>query len=125
MILNTNSVLGYTLLTTMARVRPLRPRSVRWAREQAAIEQWLAQALDAAHTDADLATEIIECQRVLKGYGSTYEHGHDSFSTLMDAARRLLGQPDAAARLADLRDAALADEDGATLRAKTAELQPA
>ena len=32
----------------MARVRPLRPRSVRFVREQAAIEQWTALALDAA-----------------------------------------------------------------------------
>ncbi len=124
MILNTNSVVGYTLLTTMARVRPLRPRSVRFVREQAAIEQWIALALDAARTDADLATEIIECQRVLKGYGSTYEHGTESFTTLMDAARRLIGKPDAAARLARLRDAALADEDGAMLQAKYADEVP-
>jgi indolepyruvate ferredoxin oxidoreductase beta subunit len=125
MILNTSSVAGYTLLTAMARVRPLRPRSVRYAREQAAIEQWLAQALEAARAgDADLACEIVDCQRVLKGYGSTYEHGSESFAALMTAARSLLGSPDAAARLADLRAAALADENGAALRAKLAEPQP-
>jgi indolepyruvate ferredoxin oxidoreductase beta subunit len=125
MILNTNSVVGYTLLTTMALVRPLRPRSVRFVREQAAIEGWIAQALEAAGTDPDLATEIIECQRVLKGYGSTWEHGNESFAVLMDAARRLLGTPGAAVRLADLREAALADEDGALLQAKAGALQPA
>jgi indolepyruvate ferredoxin oxidoreductase beta subunit len=42
----------------------------------------------------------------------------------MTAARSLLGSPDAAARLADLRAAALADENGAALRAKLAEPQP-
>ena len=36
MIVNTNSVLGYGLLTTMARARPLRPRSLRFGREQEA-----------------------------------------------------------------------------------------
>jgi indolepyruvate ferredoxin oxidoreductase beta subunit len=124
MILNTNSVVGYTLLTTMALVRPLRPRSVRFVREQAAIEGWIALALDAARADTDLATEIIECQSVLKGYGSTYEHGTESFTTLMNAARRLIGQPDAATRLAKLRDAALADEDGTMLQAKYADEVP-
>ncbi|ADB50573.1 indolepyruvate oxidoreductase subunit beta family protein [Conexibacter woesei] len=118
MILNTSSVVGYTLLTTMARARPLRPRSVRFVREQAAIERWLALALDVARTDAALACEIVECQRVLKGYGSTYAHGGESFATLMDAADALVGAEAAATRMADLRDAALADEDGAALRTK-------
>ncbi|HEU4974960.1 MAG TPA: indolepyruvate oxidoreductase subunit beta family protein [Baekduia sp.] len=125
MILNTSSVLGYTLLSTMARVRPLRPRSLRFGREQAAIEAWLGQALDAAATDGELAREIVECQRVLKGYGSTYEHGSESFHKLMSAARSLTGAPDAAPRLADLRSAALADEDGAALDARLVALSAA
>jgi indolepyruvate ferredoxin oxidoreductase beta subunit len=120
MILNTTSVAGYTLLTAMARVRPLRPRTLRFGREQAAIEQWTAQALRAARTDPELAREIVECQRVLKGYGATYEHGSESFAKLMKAAAELEGSPGAAARLAELRSAALADEDGAALDAKLA-----
>jgi indolepyruvate ferredoxin oxidoreductase, beta subunit len=118
MILNTTSVVGYTALTTMARVRPLRPRSLRFAREQAAIERWMEQALAAAPAEAALACEIVQCQRVLKGYGATYAHGSDSFRKLMEAAASLVGTPDAAARLADLRSAAMADEDGAALDAK-------
>lgn len=120
MILNTSSVLGYTLLSTMARARPLRPRSLRFGREQAAIEQWIEQALEAANVDADLAREIVECQRVLKGYGSTYSHGSESFAKLMSAARTLVGTSDAAQRLAKLRTAALADEDGIALDAELA-----
>lgn len=125
MVLNTASVTGYTLLTTMARVRPLRPRSLRFGREQKAIEQWIAQALDAAARDPALACEIVECQRVLKGYGATYEHGGERFALLMEAAGSLAGTDGAAARLAELREAALADEDGATLRTRLAELQTA
>ena len=117
MILNTTSVAGYTLLTTMARVRPLRPRSLRFGREQKAIDAWIEQALSVAD-DADLAREIVECQRVLKGYGATYEHGSESFARLMDAARSLAGSADAAGRLAELREAALADEHGTALDAK-------
>jgi indolepyruvate ferredoxin oxidoreductase beta subunit len=123
MILNTSSVTGYTMLSTMARLRPLRPRSLRFVREQAAIEAWIEQALATAATDPDLAREIIECQRVLKGYGATYEHGNDSFEKLMTAARALVGTPDAARRLADLRSAAVADEDGARLRTKLATVE--
>ncbi|MGW1681882.1 indolepyruvate oxidoreductase subunit beta family protein [Saccharopolyspora sp. NPDC002376] len=114
MILNTTSIIGYTILSTMARMRPLRPRSLRFAHEQAAIEEWTAFAVDVAATA--LATEIVICQQVLKGYGATYAHGNDSFALLMTAARALRGRPDAAAVLARLRAAALADEDGATLR---------
>jgi indolepyruvate ferredoxin oxidoreductase, beta subunit len=119
MILNTTSVAGYTLLTTMARARPLRPRSLRFGREQAAIDAWIEQALAVAD-DADLAREIVECQRVLKGYGATYAHGSESFQKLMVAGRSLAGSGDAAARLAGLRSAALDDENGAALDAKLA-----
>lgn len=125
MILNTASIGGYTLLSTMARARPLRPRSLRFGHEQAAIERWIAQALDTAAHDPGLACEIVECQRVLKGYGATYEHGGESFTLLMDAARSLVGTDGAAERLSDLRAAALADEDGATLRTRLAELHAA
>jgi indolepyruvate ferredoxin oxidoreductase beta subunit len=120
MILNTTSVAGYTLLTTMARVRPLRPRSLRFGREQKAIDAWTEQALSVAAHDADLAREIVECQRVLKGYGATYEHGSESFAKLMDAALSMAGSADAAERLAELREAALADEQGTALEAKLA-----
>jgi indolepyruvate ferredoxin oxidoreductase beta subunit len=121
MILNTTSVGGYLLLTTMARVRPMRPRSLRFGREQKAIERWLGESLDVAATDAELAREMIECQEVLKGYGSTWEHGSESFASLMDAARSLRGTPGAAERLVALRDAALADEDGTHLERQMAQ----
>jgi indolepyruvate ferredoxin oxidoreductase, beta subunit len=117
MILNTTSVVGYTLLTAMARCRPLRPRSLRFGREQAAIEQWIEQALAVAQ-DPEFAREIVVCQGVLKGYGTTWAHGSESFEKLMAAARGMIGSPDAAERLAELRSAALADENGAELDAR-------
>ncbi len=123
MILNTSSVYGYTLLTVMARLRPLRPRSLRFVREQAAIDQWLERAYGAAGADSELAREIIECQAVLKGYGATYAHGSESFEKLMAAAGSLEGSGGAAARLAELRAAALADEDGVELQARLERLE--
>jgi indolepyruvate ferredoxin oxidoreductase beta subunit len=120
MVLNTSSVGGYTLLNIMARVRPLRPRSVRFVREQEEIERWISRALAVAPTDLDLAIEIVKLQHVLKGYGSTYEHGSESFALLMQAAEDLAGTEGAATRLAELHEAALADEDGAKLKAELA-----
>jgi indolepyruvate ferredoxin oxidoreductase beta subunit len=116
MILNTTSVVGYTLLSVMARMRPLRPRSLRFGLVQQEIEAWIDQALNSAE-DPALAREIVACQQVLKGYGSTHAHGHESFTKLMDAARSLRGAPNAAEQLAELRSAALEDEDGAALAA--------
>ena len=116
MIVNTTSVTGFTALWAMARMRPVRPRSLRFGREQVAIDAWLDLAVETASFDYELACEIIECQQVLKGYGQTYEHGSESFGILMDAARSVAGGGDAAGRLARLRSAALEDEDGTALR---------
>ncbi|AJR18495.1 indolepyruvate oxidoreductase subunit beta family protein [Pimelobacter simplex] len=116
-VVNTTGIIGFTLLWIMARFRPLRPRSLRFGREQVAIDAWLDRAVAAAATDAELAREIVECQRVLKGYGATHHHGQESFGLLMDAVDGLSGRTDAAAELVRLRTAALADEDGTALRA--------
>lgn len=116
-VLNTTSVVGFSLLWCMARMRPARPKSLRFGREQAAIDSWLDLVLDCATAgDPSLAVELLECQNVLKGYGDTHAHGTESFAILMDATRRLLGSDGAATTLADLRSAALADEDGTALR---------
>jgi indolepyruvate ferredoxin oxidoreductase beta subunit len=109
-----------TLLAVTARLRPLRPRSLRFCDEQAAIDRWLDAARAEADSDAGLAREILACQGVLKGYGATHAHGKDSFTQLMGAARALSGRPGAAGLLARLREAALGDEKGTTLKAELA-----
>jgi indolepyruvate ferredoxin oxidoreductase beta subunit len=125
MVLNTSSVYGQTMLTMLARTRPLRPRSVRFVREQDEIDRWMNRALVVAPTDQALAVEIVKLQRVLKGYGSTYEHGGESFALLMAAADTLEGTPDAGPRLAELHDAALADESGDKLQEELADVEAA
>ncbi|ODU25994.1 MAG: indolepyruvate oxidoreductase [Pseudonocardia sp. SCN 73-27] len=121
-VLDTTSVTGFTLLSTMARLRPLRPRSLRFVHEQAAIDDWTTLAIDVAATDPALATEIVECREVLKGYGATWAHGGESFTRLMAAARALRGRRDAATTLAALRAAAAEDENGDALRGKLTRL---
>jgi indolepyruvate ferredoxin oxidoreductase beta subunit len=115
-VVNTTGIVGYSMLWTMAHARPLRPRSLRYGREQEAIDAWLDRAVRVGAADPALAREVVECQRVLKGYGATHEHGRESFTLLMQAVDGFDGAPDDAARFARLRAAALADEDGATLR---------
>ncbi|WP_079049642.1 indolepyruvate oxidoreductase subunit beta family protein [Streptomyces torulosus] len=119
-VLNTTSITGYTALAVLARLRPLRPRSLRFVREQESIDAWLNLAVSRAAENPALAREIIECQQVLKGYGATYAHGGESFDLLIDAARDLPTADGSAERLKHLRAAALADEDGAKLRAELA-----
>ena len=115
MVVNTTGIIGFTMLWAMAMFRPLRPQSFRFGREQTSIDAWLDRVLAIASIDYDLACEVVESQRVLKGYGETHHHSVQSFLRLMGAADQLVGRPEAAATLVQLRSAALADEDGSTL----------
>ncbi|WP_432557742.1 indolepyruvate oxidoreductase subunit beta family protein [Granulicoccus sp. GXG6511] len=117
-VVNTTSVPGYTVLTALARLRPIRPRSLRFIHEQREIDAWLDRVVRHASEDPDLAREIACCARVLKGYGETWERGERSFAALLDASEQLAGRPDAASVLARLRSAALRDEDGSALVAE-------
>lgn len=114
-MIQTTSLQGYTTLAGLAGLRPMRPRTGRFKAEQELIDAWVARVVQAAAADPAFAVEIVMCARVLKGYGATHAHGHDSFDKLMRAATRLAGAADAAPRLARLREAALQDEDGVAL----------
>ena len=120
MVVNTTGVLGYSMLWVMARARPLRPRSLRFGLEQTAIDAWLDRAVRLGERDPDLACEVVECQGVLKGYGATHAHGRESFTLIMAAVDSWTEGSHGADQVRRLREAALADEDGAALRAALA-----
>jgi indolepyruvate ferredoxin oxidoreductase beta subunit len=115
MIVNTTSIFGFGMLRLLSSMRPIRPRSLRYGREQEAIEAWLDLAVDVAASDYDLSCEIVKAARVLKGYGATHSHGKESFEKLMNVVPSLRGQDDAAKTLDRLIKAALKDEDGVAL----------
>jgi indolepyruvate ferredoxin oxidoreductase beta subunit len=115
MIVNTTSVFGFSTLRILASLRPMRPRSLRYGREQEAIEAWLDTAIDVAQVDYELACEVVKAARVLKGYGQTHSHGRESFGKLMAVLPSLLGREEAAKTLNSLIQAALKDEDGVAL----------
>ena len=115
--INTTSLSGFLLLSMLAGLRVTRRGTLRYKTETVALEKWLATVLSYAATDYDLAVEVAECQRLVKGYGETHERGTASFRRIMDALDALRKRPGAAAKVRELREAALADEQGEELAA--------
>ncbi|HJN20721.1 MAG: indolepyruvate oxidoreductase subunit beta family protein [Alphaproteobacteria bacterium] len=114
--LRSTSIGGYLLLRALAALRPLRPLGYRWVEEQDWIDAWLADV--AAAKDSDLAFEIAACGRLLKGYGDTYRRGlarYDEIRVRITVPALAGTLPDAAARLRQVREAALADPAGEAL----------
>lgn len=114
-IVKTTSLRGFLLLYLVASLKPLRPRSLRFAVEQAALDQWLGVVRDTAKTDPALAAEVAEARNLVRGYGDTHERGRERFDALMAVLPQVSHMPDAGARFAALRKAAQAEESGAEL----------
>ena len=120
MHVRTTTVWGFGRLRFLASLRWWRPRTFRFVEEQAEIEQWLAQIRAAAPLNVDLAREIAESARLIKGYGDTYRRGLQNYRRIAREviAPALAGRmsPRAAAdAVANARVAALADPDGESL----------
>jgi indolepyruvate ferredoxin oxidoreductase beta subunit len=118
MELRTTTVWGFFRLWLLARMRGLRPRSHRYAAEQAMIERWLDAIERAAARDEALAREIVATARLLKGYGDTHRRGRGNFELLFARAiEPAIAAPsaEATARVRRAREAALADPEGRAL----------
>lgn len=107
----TTSIRGFLLLYLLAGLRRWRRGTLRFATEHARIEAWLDHVRATASRDYALAAEAAECPRLVKGYGDTRERGTRNFDALMRSLPALSATPGAAARLKELREGALADED--------------
>jgi indolepyruvate ferredoxin oxidoreductase beta subunit len=115
-----DTVAGFLRLFLLAWLRAWRPRSLRFAEEQGAIEAWLGRIIAAAtRGEHALALEIAACARLLKGYGETHRRGRQGFAMVMSQAVDTAGpgDPAAAGRVARAREAALADPEHRTLAA--------
>ncbi|GEQ98294.1 hypothetical protein JCM17844_19310 [Iodidimonas gelatinilytica] len=113
---------GFFLLKSLSALRRIRRSTLRYQEEQARIERWLARIEDLAGSHYDLALEIGRCQNLVKGYGDTHARGLGNFNRLMGAVDMLKSRADGAALLAELRAAALADDQGQALTEKLAGL---
>ena len=104
--IRSTSVWGYLLLRALAKLRPLRPRSLRFAQEHAAMEDWLhamTMALAASGetsgeisgatssetsgatsgaTSGSSAMALAGLPQVLKGYGDTLRRGRENYARL-------------------------------------------
>jgi len=114
--MNTAKLWGFLALYCLAGLRRWRRATLRYRIEQQRIEAWLARIRDNI-ADYDLALELAECQRLVKGYGDTHERGLKSFTLIMQYVERERGRPGLAAQVRKLRSAALADEHGRELEA--------
>ncbi len=121
-VLKTTSLSGFLQLYLVASLRRWRRSTLRFKREHQRIHDWLSHVKELAPLDYELALEVAECPRLIKGYGDTYVLGNRNFDALMQALPALRRIKDAAAHLRGLRDAALADDTGAQLAAALKEL---
>jgi indolepyruvate ferredoxin oxidoreductase beta subunit len=117
MEINSTSISGYLRFLLLAKLRPLRPYGHRFKQEQQQIESWMALVREGARHSPELALEIAECARLIKGYGDTHARGLANYRIIEDRVIRpsLAGQiPSARAAdaVASARTAALLDPDG-------------
>ena len=120
MHVRSTTVWGFARLRLLAGLRWWRPHTWRYAEEQAEIERWLGQIRAAQALSFDLAREIAEAARLIKGYGDTHKRGLGNYRRITDEiiAPALAGRmpvAKAADAVANARVAALADPDGGAL----------
>jgi indolepyruvate ferredoxin oxidoreductase, beta subunit len=128
MEINSTSITGYLRFLFLAKLRGIRPYGHRYAQEQEQIEAWLADILAAARRSPDLALEIAECARLIKGYGDTYARGLANYRSIEAKAIHpaLAGHiplERAADAVMSARTAALVDPEGESLAKCLAEIE--
>jgi indolepyruvate ferredoxin oxidoreductase, beta subunit len=126
MEINSASVSGFLRFWMLAKLKAWRRYSYRYQQEQAAIENWLAYIAKAGEHSPDLAMEVIELARLIKGYGDTLKRGMSNFRAIeIRVVRPILSGPVHPRRgvdaLASARTAALVDPDGEALEKCLAE----
>jgi indolepyruvate ferredoxin oxidoreductase, beta subunit len=128
MEINSTSISGYLRFLVLAKLRWLRPYGHRYKQEQRQIEGWLALIREAARLSPQLALEVTECARLIKGYGDTHARGVANYLAVETRVIRpiLAGQiPRARAVdcIANARTAALVDPEGESLARCLADIE--
>jgi indolepyruvate ferredoxin oxidoreductase, alpha subunit len=120
MAVNTASISGYLRFLLLAKLRRVRPWTHRFLEEQHAIAAWLRLIADAAPLSAELAIEIAECARLIKGYGDTHKRGTGNYrlietELILPALAGSMPPRRAAEAIVNARTAALLDPEGEAL----------
>ncbi len=117
MHIRSTSLWGYLMLRSLARLRPLRPRSLRYAQEHETLAAWLGAMRQVLPQAPAFALVLAGLPQVLKGYGDTQARGRLNYARLWGThvAPALSGTLDAATAATALREAlkaTLADPEG-------------
>jgi len=111
----TGTLFWFLTLYTLAALRRIRRGTLRHAREIEHREAWLQTATSLLSRNYDLAVEVINNRRLVKGYSDTHARGLSKFDRVMSALGTLADREDGAAWMKRLRQAALLDENGIAL----------
>ncbi len=121
--IRSTSLWGYLMLRAMARLRPWRRSSLRYAEEHAALEGWWTALCALAPQSTALGQALAQLPQVLKGYGDTQRRGREHYERLWSqwVAPALAGQmplDEAAAQLQQALQATLAKPDAPAAKTK-------
>lgn len=124
MQVKTSSLKGFLLLRAMSSLRRWRRHTSRYQAEHKLMERWLGaiKRLGFAVQDIDLALEIAECARLVKGYGETHRNGVVQFEKIFDSIIESGTESDPkklTEAIARARKAALGDPDASAARSST------
>lgn len=128
MEIDSATISGFLRFWLLVKLRRFRPGSYRFTEEQSAIEAWLSLIVEATRLSPELALEIVECARLIKGYGDTCKRGLASYRLIEERAIRpaLAGHiplQRAVDAVASASTAALLDPDGDALAKCLAQIE--
>jgi indolepyruvate ferredoxin oxidoreductase beta subunit len=105
----------FLMLYVLSAFKPIRRTTLRHRREMAHLEKWLAVATGTIKQNYDVAVEVLNARRLVKGYSDTHARGESKFDRVIGAVPLLAPRADGADWMRRLRDAALMDENGIAL----------
>ncbi|MCY1301318.1 hypothetical protein D9M70_509220 [compost metagenome] len=111
----TGTLFWFLVLYTLSALRVTRRGTLRHSREIEHTEKWLFAATSLVAGNYDLAVEVINNRRLVKGYSDTHVRGLSKFDRVMSGLAMLEARQDGAVWMKRLRQAALLDESGIAL----------
>ncbi len=80
----TTRLSGFLRLKALAGLRRWRPRTLRFAEEEAWVERWLGLIERALAVDPAAAREVVATATLVRGYADTYKRGLANWNAIMD-----------------------------------------
>jgi indolepyruvate ferredoxin oxidoreductase beta subunit len=116
----TTRLSGFLRLKALAGLRRWRPRTLRFAEEEAWVERWLGLVERTLAVDPTAAREVVATAALVRGYAETYKRGLSSWTAIMEGVvEPMLGATLPRAQFADAvlqaRLAATKDAEGEAL----------